>query len=294
MLDDNEEKSNESFFDKENGKLEGGEGSNSFTKDLEAQQAEDLKDVEKATDDDDNFQIVNEEDVATEEETKTEEEVKTEEEEVKQDPQLTGIMDTLGQLTELQKQQIAANQKEPVQQEDQDPEPELDYSDPENVKNWTAWNNRQSERNTQNAIAKYHNENVLPMQNITLNRENESQIGTATKEHGERFDWKRDEGDIRKVQESSPSLSISDAFRHVDYNRLRDETTNKVEKATELANSAGVNSGAASSQSKKVGDPITLVATKDDREMAKNFGMDIKDWMKNKYEHENNKGASLI
>ena len=192
--------------------------------------------------------------------------------------------------TEIQKTQIEASQAS-VPVENTDPEPEVDYTEPESVKAWTQWNTRESDRKIEAGIQKYHTANVLPVQNLALTQAHQTQVSEAKSLHGERFDWNRDKKEIEAVQQANPSLTVVDAFRHIDYSRLQNEMTNGVEKKTELANAATVNSGPSSAAVTKI-EATKLIASKEDRDMAKNFGMPIKDWMKSKYEHE--KGDDLL
>lgn len=290
-LEKTDEDSNSAFFADKNSDLGGGGNPNSMTSELEKQHAEDPGSA--VGEEEEKFVIVNEEDVPAAGEEGADDTAAADEEDKTPllDPNISGLLNSIEGLTQIQRDQIAASQAA-ENQPAEDPEPEPDYTDPESVRAWTEWQTRESNRQVAQTLEKYHTDNVAPLQGIALNRENQSQIADAKTAHGDRFDWKRDEADIRKLQEASPTLTVGDAFRHLDYSRLVQEGTNAAEKKAELANSATVGSGPASAA--KGPDPTTLVATKEDRKMAQNFGMSLKAWMKSKHAQEQESGGSLI
>lgn len=211
------------------------------------------------------------------------------------DPQFAKIAQSLETLTDIQKRQIESNQQQQQQQQiDQDPEPEMDPMEAQSVKDWQAWNMRRSDNQVKTTLEKYHNENVLPIQNIALNREIDSQKSECKTQFGDRFDFDRDKVAIQEIQMRFPGVSMADAFRNIDYARMEEDNKTKAEGKKELANTQTVDSGVASRTVAKNLNRIVLEPSEEDKAYAKNFDMPIKQYMQDKYEGEKSGGEILL
>ena len=91
-----------------------------------------------------------------------------------------------------------------------------------------------------------------------------------------------------------PAASISDAFKSIDYARMKNDMQNQLDGQKELANSQTIKSGPASKTIQEQVNQIVLTATDEDREMAENFGLDIKEYLKMRHDDAKDGGKILL